>query len=261
METEKKLLQEYDADKNHEKALAVCELLTECKSLKTALTLQQLPAVIFYRMRREHKDVQQAWQEAQEILADIKMSSLSELNDRLIDEEGLTVGTFTAVTKNERWLVEKLSPDRYGARPQPQQAFVQNNVQILQQLTDEQIIKLAGVTPQVDNLQKTLDTPAEIDYIEHSSGNTATDAEHVESEVSSYHSISSLNKCQTTPAATTLDSPATQPTTQHTTRPTTHPTTHPTTQPTIQPTTQPTIQPTTRPATGGYDLSAFGDII
>lgn len=226
MEDEKKLLQEYDADKNHEKALAVCELLTECKSLKTALTLQQLPATVFYRVRREHKDVQQAWQEAQEILADIKMSSLSELNDKLINEEGLTVGTFTAVTKNERWLVEKLAPDRYGARPQPQQAFVQNNVQILQQLTDEQIIKLANITPQVNNLQKTLDTPAKIEYIEDSSGDNATDAEHVESVLSPNFSLSPLVKCQTQPAATTAPT-----------------------------------QPTTHPTAGGYDLSAFGDLV
>lgn len=178
---EKQLLQEYNAEDKHKKALAVCELVTQCKSLRTALTLQGLAASDFYRIRREHKDVEQAWADAQQLLAELKLGDLSDLSDRLIQEEGLTHNTFTAVTKNERWLVEKLDPDRYGAHPHnDQHAFVQNNVQILQQLTDEQIMRLAAVPvyPAVpaqngDTLspvQKTLDTTAEVIYDKDVSG-------------------------------------------------------------------------------------------
>jgi hypothetical protein len=157
---ERQILQEYSDEEAYKKALAVCELLTQCKTLKTALTLQGLSANTFYRMRREHKDVAQAWEQAQEIRAELKFDELSDLGDQLIREEGLTTGTFTAVTKNERWIIEKLNPDKYGSRPNTQQpALIQNNVQILQQLTDEQIMRLAA-TPTAPTMPITPTTPA-----------------------------------------------------------------------------------------------------
>lgn len=239
---ERQLLQEYNAEDVHKKALAVCELITECKSLRTALTLQGLAASDFYRARREHKDIEQAWNDAQQLLAELKIGDLSDLSERLINDEGLTHNTFTAVTKNERWIVEKLNPDRYGAHPHQQTAgFVQNNVQILQQLTDEQIMRLAGasvpltaitdtpavtsIEPTANNLQKTLDTPVEATYTEVSSEDISFDTG------ASYAGKSPFNnKCSPYFAdnqlatATTPDGSNTQPT------------------------------------AGGYDLSAFGDL-
>lgn len=169
----------------HTKALAVCELVTETKSLRTALTLQKLSASAFYRVRREHSDVAKAWADAQNILAELKLSAMDELGSRLIDEEGLTAGTYTAVTKNDRWIIEKLNPAVYGARPTATQtSLVQNNVQILHTLTDEQILAIANGTktlPQplaeiqqpddgIQDDKKVLDNTIDAEYSESCSG-------------------------------------------------------------------------------------------
>lgn len=164
----------------HTKALAVCELVTETKSLRTALTLQKLSASAFYRVRREHSDVAKAWADAQNILAELKLSAMDELGSRLIDEEGLTAGTYTAVTKNDRWIIEKLNPAVYGARPTATQtSLVQNNVQILHTLTDEQILAIANGTKalpqslaetQQPDDKKVLDNTIDAEYSESCSG-------------------------------------------------------------------------------------------
>ena len=223
---ERQLLQEYNAEDVHKKALAVCELITECKSLRTALTLQGLAASDFYRARREHKDIEQAWNDAQQLLAELKIGDLSDLSERLINDEGLTHNTFTAVTKNERWIVEKLNPDRYGAHPHQQTAgFVQNNVQILQQLTDEQIMRLAGAP-----YKKVLDTTATIDYDE----NVSRDGCSLD--------MSSLNSPDLRISPATAD---------HKQLPDIH---------NVAPgSSSPYTNPSFEKA-GGYDLSAFGDL-
>ena len=237
---EKRLLQEYNAEDIHKKSLAVCEFITQGMTLKGALTHVGLTPTAFYKARREHKDVGQAWTDAQQLLAELKMSDLSALGDQLIQEEGLTHNTFTAVTKNERWIVEKLNPDRYGAHPQaPTTGFVQNNVQILQQLTDEQIMRLAGA-PAIsaqngDTLspdKKVLDTPAIIEYDEVVSG----DEEHVANETSLN---SPYNVCISIGSADNKTSQC------------------------VNDAAPGPSSPFTNPSfdkAGGYDLSAFGDL-
>lgn len=182
MDTETRELREAKLEDEHSRALAVCELVTETKSLDTALSLQKLSPSAFYRARREHSDVAKAWAEAQEILAELKLSAMNEMGSRLIDEEGLTAGTYTAVTKNDRWIIEKLNPERYGARPTATQtSLVQNNVQILHTLTDEQILAIANGQGSLDNLsqledsktqadKKVLDKTIDAEYTEDSSG-------------------------------------------------------------------------------------------
>jgi hypothetical protein len=130
------------------------------------------------------------------------------------------------VTKNERWIVEKLSPDRYGAHPQaPTAGFVQNNVQILQQLTDEQIMRLAGASD-----KKVLDTTATIDYDENVSGDGCS------------LDMSSLNSPKLRiPPATADDKPL------------------PDIHDAAPGPSSPHINPSFEKA-GGYDLSAFGDL-
>lgn len=169
-------LQELQLEDEHKRALAVCELITETHSLKSALTLQKLSPSAFYKIRREHSDVAKAWEDAQNILAELKLSALNELGTRLIDEEGLTAGTYTAVTKNDKWIIEKLNPAAYGPRPTAAStALIQNNVQILHTLTDEQILAIANGTEalpqplteiQSDTDKKVLDNTIEAEYIE-----------------------------------------------------------------------------------------------
>lgn len=141
---ERQLIRESYLERVHSSALAVCSLLTEEKSLRTSLSLAGITAREFYQARRDHQDVAKAYAEAQDILAELKMSKLDDLANQLIDEEGLTVGTYTAVTKNEKWAIEKLNPDRYGTRPNTVPTYVQNNVQVLQTLTDQQILDIVN---------------------------------------------------------------------------------------------------------------------
>lgn len=193
MEQEKQLIVEHKLEDIHSKSLAVCDLVAQGTNLKTALSLQKLNAGDFYRARRDTPDVAKAWKEAQEILADIKMSDLSDLGTQLINEEGLTTNTYNAVSKNERWIVEKLSPNTYGPRPTQQTNSLVQNVQILHTLTDEQILAIANGTtmpeqldpaiqPKVVNMspvqqlpqkdKKVLDKPIEAEYTEVSGGDS-----------------------------------------------------------------------------------------
>lgn len=181
---EQKILEEHNLDTLREKSLAVCNLIAQGTSLKTALALQKLNWSDFYRMKLEVPEIQKAYTQAQQMLAEIKMGDLSDLGRDLIDTEGLNTNTFNAVTKNERWIIEKLSPERFGTRPNAAPtSMVQNNVQILQGMTDEQIIALASGAPMTSPIpapltqpinlpgdKKVLDTPAEIEYKEDSSG-------------------------------------------------------------------------------------------
>lgn len=179
---EVKILKEHNFDECREKSLAVCDLVAQGTSLKTALSLQRLESADFYRMKLEVPEIQKAYTQAQQILAEIKLGDLSDLGRDLIDTEGLNTNTFNAVTKNERWIIEKLSPERFGTRPNAAPtSMVQNNVQILQGMTDEQIIALASGAPMTSPIpapltlntpddKKVLDTPAEIEYKEDSSG-------------------------------------------------------------------------------------------
>ena len=184
---EVKILKEHNFDECREKSLAVCDLVAQGTSLKTALSLQRLESADFYRMKLEVPEIQKAYTQAQQMLAEIKLGDLSDLGRDLIDTEGLNTNTFNAVTKNERWIIEKLSPERFGTRPNAAPtSMVQNNVQILQGMTDEQIIALASGAPMtqplalpveqtaqiIEESKKVLDTPAIIDYKEDSSGGT-----------------------------------------------------------------------------------------
>ena len=175
MEQEKQLIIEHNLEYIHSKSLAVCDLVAQGTNLKTALSLQKLNAGDFYRTRRDTPDVAKAWKEAQEILADIKLSDLSEMGTQLINEEGLTTNTYNAVTKNERWIVEKLAPSAYGPRPTQQTNSLVQNVQILHTLTDEQILAIANGTaslpePVQQKDKKVLDKPIEAEYTEIGSG-------------------------------------------------------------------------------------------
>ena len=173
---ERQIIRENYLEQLHSKALAVCALLTEEKPLTTALSLAGITAREFYQARRDHQDVAKAYVEAQEIIAELKMAKMDSLANQLIDEEGLTVGTYTAVTKNEKWAIEKLNPDRYGTKPNNMPTFVQNNVQVLQTLTDQQILDIVNggaqrldvvekaTTPALEN--KTVDNTIEVSYKE-----------------------------------------------------------------------------------------------
>ena len=167
---EKKIIAEHNFDECREKSLAVCDLLAQGTSLKSALALQRIEAADFYRTKLNTPEVQKAYTQAQQMLAEIKLSDISEMGKQLIDEEGLTTNTFNAVTKNERWVIEKLSPERFGTRPNAAPtSMVQNNVQILQGMTDEQIIALANGSLQALNApedKKVLDNTIEAQYSE-----------------------------------------------------------------------------------------------
>lgn len=169
---EKRIIKENYLEQVHKKALAVCDYLTEEKNLRDALALAGLKAREFYQARREHQDVCKAYQDAQEVLAELKMARLDDMSAQLINEEGMTVGTYTAVTKTEKWAVEKLNPNRYGSKASPvAQTLVQNNVQILQSLSDEQIMEIVsgGAAPQAlltPNDKKELDSVLNAEYKE-----------------------------------------------------------------------------------------------
>lgn len=173
---ERQIIRENYLEQLHSKALAVCELLTEGKVLRTSLSLSGLTAREFYQARRDHQDVQKAYAEAQEILAELKLSDMDDMAAQLLTEEGMTVGTYTAITKNEKWAIEKLNPDRFGTRPNTTPTYVQNNVQVLQTLTDQQILDIVnGGAKKIDAVQtqpaltaenKSVDNTIEVSYKE-----------------------------------------------------------------------------------------------
>lgn len=234
---ERQIIHENYLEQVHSKALAVCEHLAEGKVLRTSLSLAGITAREFYQARRDHQDVQKAHAEAQEILAELKFSDMDELSSQLISEEGLTVGTYTAITKNEKWAIEKLNPERYGSKPNAVPTYVQNNVQVLQTLTDQQILDIVNGgsnklhIEQKDQQELRKQTPAVLAPVENKTLDNIIEPEYKEiSGNTSQDLLGSVCLHNDLPVATNDTSPA------------------------------PVSTPTSSPLTGAYDLSAFGDL-
>lgn len=238
---ERQIIHENYLEQVHSKALAVCEHLAEGKVLRTALSLAGITAREFYQARRDHQDVQKAHAEAQEILAELKFSDMDDLSSQLISEEGLTVGTYTAITKNEKWAIEKLNPERYGSKPSAVPTYVQNNVQVLQTLTDQQILdivngggnKLRIEQKEQQDQQELRDqqelleqTPAVLEHVENKALDNIIEPEYKEISGDTSRDLSGTVCLHNNHAATQA----------------------------------PTSTPSSSSLTGAYDLSAFGDL-
>lgn len=237
---ERQIIRENYLEQVHSKALAVCEHLAEGKVLRTSLSLAGITAREFYQARRDHQDVQKAHAEAQEILAELKLSDMDDMAAQLLTEEGMTVGTYTAITKNEKWVIEKLNPERYGSKPNAVPTYVQNNVQVLQTLTDQQILDIVNgggnklhieQKDQRDQRDLLEQAPAVLEPVENKTLDNIIEPEYKEiSGDTSRDRSGSVCLHNDLPVATNDLSPA------------------------------PASTPSSSPSTGAYDLSAFGDL-
>lgn len=228
---ERQIIRENYLEQVHSKALAVCEHLAEGKVLRTALSLAGITAREFYQARRDHQDVQKAHAEAQEILAELKLSDMDDMASQLLTEEGMTVGTYTAITKNEKWAIEKLNPERYGSKPSAMPTYVQNNVQVLQTLTDQQILDIVNGGGNKLHIEQKEQTPAVLEPVENKTLDNVIEPEYKEiSGDTSRDRSGSVCLHNNLPVATNESSPA------------------------------PVSTPSSSSSTGAYDLSAFGDL-
>ena len=234
---ERQIIHENYLEQLHSKALAVCEHLAEGKVLRTSLSLAGITAREFYQARRDHQDVQKAHAEAQEILAELKFSDMDDMAAQLLTEEGMTVGTYTAITKNEKWAIEKLNPERYGSKPNAVPTYVQNNVQVLQTLTDQQILDIVNGgsnklhIEQKDQRALSEQTPSVLESAENKMLDNIIEPEYKEIGGNTSRDRSgSVCLHNDLPVATNGSSPA------------------------------PVSTPASSPSTGAYDLSAFGDL-
>lgn len=234
---ERQIIRENYLEQVHSKALAVCEYLTAGKVLRISLSLAGITAREFYQARRDHQDVQKAYAQAQEILAELKLSDMDDMAAQLLTEEGMTVGTYTAITKNEKWAIEKLNPERYGSKPNAVPTYVQNNVQVLQTLTDQQILDIVNGggnklhIEQKDQRDPREHSPAVLETVENKAIDNIVESEYKEISGDTSRERSGSVCLHNNPiVATDNTSPA------------------------------PASTPNSSPLTEAYDLSAFGDL-
>lgn len=130
-------------DELHSKALEVCYSLMDGKNLKRALLDNGITARNFFEQKRIHQDIKKAYLDAEEVRAELKMAELDELSDDLLMENDLNKDTYTAVSNNIKWSIGKLLPDKYGTKPNIQNAsYTQNNISLMSTLTDEQLLSI-----------------------------------------------------------------------------------------------------------------------
>lgn len=130
-------------DELHSKALEVCYSLMDGKNLKRALLDNGITARNFFDQKRIHQDIKKAYLDAEEVRAELKMAELDELSDDLLMENDLNKDTYTAVSNTIKWSIGKLLPDKYGTKPNIQNAsYTQNNISLMSTLTDEQLLSI-----------------------------------------------------------------------------------------------------------------------
>ena len=154
---------EVSAEAARDKAKEACALYADGMSLKDALDVVGLSLSGFFLQRNKHQDVKDAWREAKEVKAEAKLDGISNLRDALIDGT-IEKDIYHELVSTEKWLVSKLSPDTYGAKASPLTDNRQVNVgsiQILQTMSDDDILRLVGAEKSSQMALGTQTTPAQ----------------------------------------------------------------------------------------------------
>lgn len=156
-------VREVTAEAAKDKAKEACALYADGMSLQDALTVVGLSLSGFFSQRNKHPDVKEAWNEAKEIKAEAKLDGISNLRDALIDGT-IEKDIYHELISTEKWLVSKLSPDTYGAKTSSttdNRSVNVGSIQILQTMSDDDILRLVGAEKSPQMAMGTQTTPAQ----------------------------------------------------------------------------------------------------
>lgn len=132
----------------HEVALEVCELYADMTPLDKACAVKSISPAVFFRIKREHPDVQKAFYEAKEVQAELRLSEIDNLETAVLSGE-LDKDVFSTVIKSKQWSITKLRPDMFGTRTTVDVSgtIEHSPAKALAKLSEEQILRLANMTP------------------------------------------------------------------------------------------------------------------
>ncbi len=156
-----------EIEERRQKALRICALYADEVPIRKACQLEELSVSKFFEVKRQSPDVQKAFIDAKEVLAELRVGHIDEMRDQMLSGE-LDKDIFSAAVKSDQWVITKLRPDMFGTRTT---VDVSGNIthtpaMALAKMSDEQILQLASLPalPSTDSISA--DEPVEAVYEE-----------------------------------------------------------------------------------------------